>query len=303
MTEDDQQVSHTGGDGEGVSHKPKSLLDTFRNLLKGIDEEEEARKNNKNNDADLEITWVTDTKEKTEKSNTSKEENLTPFEQYIEKRKAKKKAKKEEHKKLREQKNADESADADSDDSIPSDIDITDSYFAEEMKNNKPKIKKSTKKNANSSDDEEEARRKAELELLLLDDEDDNGKKHFNIKKIEDEAALTKSKRKRILKKKKHERVPTKPDDDFQVDVADPRFGALYSSHHFNIDPADSHYRKTKGTDALVTEKLKRRVDPSVVEESLAKKPKINAKMSSDLAALVKSVKTNTKNIAKPIKY
>lgn len=39
----------------------------------------------------------------------------------------------------------------------------------------------------------------------------------------------------------------------------DERFSALYSSHHFNIDPTNSHYHKTKGMEALRAEKLHRR--------------------------------------------
>jgi hypothetical protein len=41
--------------------------------------------------------------------------------------------------------------------------------------------------------------------------------------------------------------------------VKDERFSALFSSHHFNIDPTDSHYHKTKGMEALRAEKLHRR--------------------------------------------
>ena len=38
----------------------------------------------------------------------------------------------------------------------------------------------------------------------------------------------------------------------------DPRFSAVYSSHLYNIDPSAPEYRKTKGTDAMIKEKLKR---------------------------------------------
>lgn len=40
------------------------------------------------------------------------------------------------------------------------------------------------------------------------------------------------------------------------MNVKDERFSALFSSHHFNIDPTDSHYHKTKGMEALRAEKL-----------------------------------------------
>lgn len=245
----------------------KNPIDKYKSLLKSIEDQEEEKKRQ---EVELEFTWGLGVKEKSEKlvkERMSKTEALTPFEQYMEKRKAKKKAKKEERKKLREQ-NEDGSAASDSDDSVPSGVDMNDPYFAEEMKNMKTKVKKGKKNKrvTKSTDDEEEAQRKAELELLLLDKGEEEGKQHFNIKKIEEEATLSKSKRKRLSKKNKKDEKQPAAQDDFEVDVADPRFAALYSSHHYNIDPADPHYRKTKGTEALVKEKLKRRADDNVNE-------------------------------------
>lgn len=221
---------------------------------------------------ELEFTWGIGSKEKTEKmvkERMNKAETLTPFEQYLQKRREKKKAKREERKNLREQGQDEE--DSNSDDSVPSDVDMNDPYFAEEMKNMKAKEKaKKKKKNRpsgkNSSDDEDEIQRKAELELLLLDKDDQDGKRHFDIKKIEEKDTLSKSKKKRLDKKNKKNKTETTVQDDFQVDVADPRFAALYSSHHYNIDPTDPHYRKTKGTEAFIIEKLKRRATTDVKE-------------------------------------
>lgn len=192
-------------------------------------------------------------------------EELTPFEQYLEKRKAKRKAKKEERKKLNE-----ESQKSDSEDSLPSDVDMNDKYFADEFKN---KSRRKGKKNNDTSvvdpsNEQEESRRKAELELLLMD-QDEDGKKHFNMKQIEEIATMSKSKRKRLSKKKNVQEEAR--EDDFEVNVKDPRFAALFTSHHFNIDPADSHYRRTKGTEALVNEKLKRRADNEEHAENVSK--------------------------------
>ncbi|KAL6439398.1 hypothetical protein ACFW04_003916 [Cataglyphis niger] len=239
----------------------------YKSLLKSIEEEEEAKKNK---DVELEFTWGLGTKEKTErlvKERLKNKEELTPFEQFLEKRKAKKKAKREE-KKLKE-----ESQKSDSEDSLPSDVDINEKYFAEEFKNRKLSHRNRKKdKDANdidSSNEQEENQRKAELELLLMD-QDEDGKKHFNMKQIEENATMSKSKRKRLNKKKNvQEEIK---DDDFEVNVKDPRFAALFTSHHFNIDPADPHYRKTKGTEALVSEKLKRRADNEAHTEDVSKK-------------------------------
>lgn len=237
------------------SEANNDLIWKYKSLLKNIEEEEEAKKNK---DVELEFSWGLGTKEKAEKLIKEKmktKEELTPFEQYLEKRKTKIKAKREERKKLKE-----ESDKSDLEDSLPSDIDMNDKYFADEFKNSKSrrKAKKDNETNVDSSNEnEEQNRRKAELELLLMDQDD--GKKHFNMKQIEENATMSKSKRKRLSKKKNVQKEAK--EDDFEVDVKDPRFAALFTSHHFNIDPAHPHYRKTKGTEALVTEKLKRRAD------------------------------------------
>ena len=49
----------------------------------------------------------------------------------------------------------------------------------------------------------------------------------------------------------------------------DPRFSAVYSSHLYNIDPSAPEYRKTKGTEAIIKEKIKR-------SSSSAKKHKLS---------------------------
>lgn len=269
----------------------------YKSLLKSIEEEEEAKKNK---DVELEFTWGLGTKEKAEKlvkERLKNKEELTPFEQYLEKRKAKKKAKREE-KKLKE-----ESQKSDSEDSLSSDVNMNDKYFAEEFRNNKSSRKKKDKEttDTNSLNEQEENQRRAELELLLMDQNED-GKKHFNMKQIEENATMSKSKQKRLNKKKNlQEEIK---DDDFEVNVKDPRFAALFTSHHFNIDPADPHYRKTKGTEALVNEKLKRRIDDETHAEDNKqfKKPRTSEKLSTELQALVKSVKRKTQNISQPIK-
>lgn len=303
------------------SETNNDLIGKYKSLLKTLEEEEEAKKNK---DVELEFSWGLGTKEKAEKlvkEGMQSKEELTPFEQYLEKRKEKRKTKREERKKLKE-----ESQKSDSEDSLPSDVDMNDKYFADELKNNKSSRRKGKQDNeASVNDEQEENRRKAELELLLMD-QDEDGKKHFNMKQIEENETMSKSKRKR-LNKKKNVQEETK-EDDFEVNVKDPRFTALFTSHHFNIDPADPHYRKTKGTEALVNEKLKRRADNEVhiknvskrtfllatiyipfllisypnFQNKQSKKPRTDGKLPTELQALVKSVKKKTQNITQPIK-
>ena len=41
--------------------------------------------------------------------------------------------------------------------------------------------------------------------------------------------------------------------------MSDARFSALYDSHHYNIDPSESSYKKTDGMNKIIQEKIKRR--------------------------------------------
>lgn len=239
------------------SNQKENPINKYKSLLKSIEEAEEEKKNK---DVQLEFTWGIGEKEKAEKlvkDKMKKSENLTPFEQFVEKRNAKKKAKREQKKNV----SIDSKNKSDSEDSVPSDIDMNDPYFAEEFKNSKPKSKK--RKNSMEHGDpdyseNEDKKRQAELELLLMEeDEEESGKRHFSMKKIEEGEALSKSKRKRLTKKKRDLKEEAEK-DNFEINVQDPRFNALYTSHHFNIDPSDPRFLKTKATEAFINEKLQR---------------------------------------------
>ncbi|KAK0158707.1 hypothetical protein PV328_009682 [Microctonus aethiopoides] len=287
-----------------VDENDKDPIEKYKSLLKSIEEKEEEEKNKK---LEMELTWDVGAQGKTEKlvqEKMKQMQQMTPFEKYLEKVREKKKAKKDKKNTELHGDDMNHETMSESDDSIPSDLDMNDPYFAEEMKNMKKSSKKKTKKTeeknkAPPSDDEENA--KAELELLMLDD-DEKDKNHFNMKTIENNEALTKSKKKRLSKKMKTQKESI-VEDNFKVDVTDPRFSALFTSHHYNIDPADPHYRNTPGTTALINEQLKRRANKMVEEEVPIKQAKTDDILKSDLAAMVKSVKKNTKNnISKRIK-
>ena len=68
--------------------------------------------------------------------------------------------------------------------------------------------------------------------------EDKDDRQHFSLKGIMD-SEKKKSKKKRKNKAKEEEMV----DDNFNVDLKDSRFDALFTSHHFAVDPSDPQYR------------------------------------------------------------
>ncbi|KAK9883592.1 hypothetical protein WA026_001768 [Henosepilachna vigintioctopunctata] len=217
-------------------------VEKYRALLQSIEEKE---KEKQSRDIQMEVTWGLETEKRTKelvKKKIAEKEEKTPFQQYLDKRKEKRKEKKK-LKNLANGNNLDEDSD------IPSDIDMNDPFFAEEFNNSEFAKKKGKNKNTQiTKHDEIDERKQAELELLLMNDERDD-RKHFNLKSILQTEGPKKSKRKETVEESK--------DDDFEVDVSDARFSAIYSNHHFNIDPSDPHYKKTKGMETLINENLK----------------------------------------------
>ncbi|XP_059471907.1 ESF1 homolog [Neocloeon triangulifer] len=248
------------------SDNEKKSADVYKALL----QEDEKEDNNK----EMEITWGVDLQSKVDEKAAEKLRKesglgaLTPFEELMQKKKEKKK-----QKQLARKAKADASDDSEeeivegvpfSDDELPSDAE---DIKRELMMDNEPKSKKKKGKGKKSLKKEEvvDEKKRAELELLMMDGDNE---RHFNF----------------------NTRVPKKAqtDDDFQVDVEDPRFTALFTSHHFNIDPSNPSFKSTKGTQALVNEKLKRRGNP---EQSTPQKEEKRPTMSLEISNLVRSVK------------
>ncbi|KAJ4945148.1 hypothetical protein JOQ06_013684 [Pogonophryne albipinna] len=153
-----------------------------------------------------------------------------------------------------------------SDDELPPDVDLNDPFFAEELnaadkqktqKTQKGRNRKKKKEEERTPEEEEELQKqKAEMALLMEDDDDESKHKHFNYDKIVEEQNLSKQKKKKLLKKKGEEKLEG---DEFQVDVKDPRFQAMFTSHLFNLDPSNPSYKKTKATQSIQVEKQRRR--------------------------------------------
>uniref|UniRef100_A0A4W2EJD5 Uncharacterized protein n=1 Tax=Bos indicus x Bos taurus TaxID=30522 RepID=A0A4W2EJD5_BOBOX len=255
-SEDEEEMEEAQGD-DGVSVEEdgktkKSQKDDeeqiakYRQLLQVIQDKE---KKSKENDMEMEIKWVPGLKESAEemvKNKLEGKDKLTPWEQFLEKKKEKKRLKKK-------QKALAEEA---SEDDVPSDVDMNDPYFAEEAKKigikEKKKSTKSAKDDISPEEEAEIERQKAEMALLVMDEEEES-KKHFNYNKIVEHQNLSKKKKKQLMKKKEL------LEDDFEVNVKDARFQAMYTSHLFNLDPSDPNFKKTKAMERILEEKARQR--------------------------------------------
>ena len=119
---------------------------------------------------------------------------------------------------------------------------------------------------------------RAELELLMVDDDAANDDQttntrsrvnHFNINEIaKAEKVLKKKKRKRKLSAREKEAVEAKEKDDFRMDVADPRFCAVFERSEFAVDPSHPRFKGTEGMKALLEEGRRKRGREGSEEEA-----------------------------------
>lgn len=83
-----------------------------------------------------------------------------------------------------------------------------------------------------------------------------------------------------------------------QVDVNDPRFQAMFTSHLFNLDPSHSSYRNTKATQSILSEKQRRRQQEQEQGQQQEVPPSqegaTTSTMDPSLSLLVKSIKNKT---------
>nr|AAH54666.1 Zgc:66241 [Danio rerio] len=282
--------------------KGSGQIDKYRELLKSIQDKDKKKEDDDNN-MNMEITWVPGLKESTEnlvKKKMMGKDRLTPWEEFLEKKKEKKREKRKGKKEVVE-------AELQiSDDELPPDVDLSDPFFTEELVSTASLKNKESKKNRKKEEErtpeeqEEMERRKAEMELLMDDDEDDKHK-HFNYDKIVEHQNLSKKKRKKLLKSN----TPLEEGDDFKVDVQDPRFQAMFTSHLYNLDPSDPACKKTKATQSILEEKQRRREEKHSQEETRRSKhtqeedkthtpSSSSSTMDPSLSLLIKSVKNKT---------
>ncbi|XP_003748223.1 ESF1 homolog [Galendromus occidentalis] len=259
--QDDDQLDHMAAQlktyiaSESEEEDPKSAADKYRKLLLSADDQEE---NEASEDGDKEIVFNPELNAAVEKARKEKNDReikskKTPFQEYLEKKKQKKRERRLAEKAKRKKETTF------SDDELPAGVDENDEFFKQNLSDSDDTKRRqesvpSADDDAEEEEEEREKRRGEELELLLMDEQGDS-RKHFSLKKI--------LKNEKQSKKKNETRggkgSQAAAQDDFEVNVNDPRFSAIYSDHRFNIDPTDASFKRTKAMNAVLEEKTKRR--------------------------------------------
>lgn len=296
-------VDATASKSTSVSKK-EAERQRMRALL-GLGDESAAPSKAKGPVGDMEITFTSGLAGEPARESVFENEpeiEETTVEKYIRKQRERKKLRKE------KMKNKDETAEDDKDEEAENeaaeeDLGFNDPFFDEtenKVKNSQRKEERRKKREEKATEEAAAAAKRAELELLMVDDQS-AGMSHFDMNEIE--KAEKKARKKGKKGKSKQEQEPV-AGDDFQVDVADPRFGGLYESHEFAIDPTNPRFKATSGMKALLEEGRKRRrvrgADDDVPTETVKKQKKTSSKRDVaagdvDLKKLVARVKSQTK--------
>ncbi|EGF79477.1 hypothetical protein BATDEDRAFT_12422 [Batrachochytrium dendrobatidis JAM81] len=214
-------------DNLGEGKDADALRAKYHALLQG-DSDNDAFGRKDEEDKEMEITFAPGLSEKAANQLERKKEiaNETVFESYLRKRKEKRKARKN----------------ADATKTKKNGSLNTNKHGESEDKKNRKKLAAEKEKS------------RAELELLLLD-ENQLQSRHFDMKAVlkDDKQSKNKKYNKKKLAKKDYGEIQ----QDFEIDVADPRFAAVVESHQFAIDPTNPQFKKTKGMEKMLLERRK----------------------------------------------
>jgi NUC153 domain len=161
------------------------------------------------------------------------------------------------------------------------------------------------KREAKAAEDAAKASERVALELLMADNSTDAPSArldHFDINEIA---------RAEKLKKKLKRSRKGKADGDneeggrrggmqegFEMDVADPRFKAVFESHEFAIDPSNPKFKGTEGMKKLLEEGRKRKardIESDAVSVSGKQRKKDSADQDTSLKGLVENLKKKAK--------
>ncbi|XP_024542740.1 pre-rRNA-processing protein esf1 [Selaginella moellendorffii] len=273
---------------EDEDEDDESRREKFRSLL--LDNPDEAPDSKKKKDVDMEITFPSGLEElnkkyleRNKKNRDEKEETVWEAQLRRKKEKGVDRKKKEKHDETEEKTAIAADEDGFNDPFFESDPEreADDASESEDEKIVPRKVDKDERKKNREERElkkKEDERRKAELELLLLDENGGKGGvKGYNLKK-----GKKRSKAKAKESDAKNEELLAK------TDFNDPRFSALFNSHHFAIDPTDPQFKRSATKLRAIAEMQQKRFQGQAPGDE--PKPR-ERKEKLELSSLVRSLK------------
>ena len=206
----------------------------------------------------------------------------TTVDRYVRKEKERKARRKEKMKATRDGAVAmepEEGRDEVEEEEVAGDLGFDDPFFSAPTNDKAAAIaarkeQKRQKKAERAAADAVASAQRAELELLMVDDDDPNIDRstddrvrvnHFDINEIVKAEKALKKKGKRLSVREKAA-LEAKQKDNFQIDVSDPRFGAVFERSEFALDPSHPRFKGTEGMKAFLEEGRRKRTRAEVDE-------------------------------------
>ncbi|AEO66439.1 6925bbf1-c2ce-490b-994d-51c925e3f357 [Thermothielavioides terrestris] len=244
-------------DGEGAPLSKKELARRKMRAALGLSDEPAPKPSKSGPVGDMQITFTPALSGKPEKEEAAE----TTIEKYKRKEKERKQKRKAAALAKRQGVDADAAQDGGAEEPAE-DLGFDDPFFtAEPVQPSKSAMRKEErlkKRAAREKEEAENAAQKAQLELLMADE---NGGAahldHFDMKEI-----MRSEKQKGKKKKKKGGKGAEDQgglQEDFQMNVEDSRFKAVFENHEFAIDPSNPKYKATQGMKKLLEESRKKR--------------------------------------------
>lgn len=301
-SDEGQDVAEPTDAQDGQEEAPLSKKELARRKMRaalGLSDEPAPKPSKSGPVGEMQITFTPALSGKPEKKDETEE---TTIERY--KRKEKERKEKRKAKALAKREGIDREVDEAKAEAPAEDLGFDDPFFTSEpaqpSKSSIRKEERLKKRAAREKEEAENAAQKAQLELLMAD-ENGGGDHldHFDMKEIM-RAEKLKAKKKKKGKKGAEDQGGLQ--EDFKMDVDDPRFKAVFESHEFAIDPSNPKYKATQGMKKLLEEaRKKRKAGPDDSpdgnkDERSSKKAKADGD-SGELSSLVNAVKRKAKAI------
>ncbi|KAF3917986.1 hypothetical protein ABW21_db0201375 [Orbilia brochopaga] len=158
------------------------------------------------------------------------------------------------------------------------DLGFDDPFFENPEKANtdSKKARKQKKREEKERIAAEQASKREQLEVIMANDNEDSSLQHFNMNDIRKREKLAKLKGKaaKRMAKKRGIQEAEGLQEDYKMDVKDPRFSAIYEKKEFAIDPTNPKYKKTQAMEEVMKERRKRRAGDEGSSEKKQKRRK-----------------------------
>jgi hypothetical protein len=273
--EEEEEVAEEGEEAPKLSKKELARQKMRAAFGLGDEPTASSKKDKSGPVGDMEITFTAGLSAKEGGSVFQNEpiKDETTAEAYIRKEKERKARRKEKAKLIREGRDP---AAAEEETAAPEeneDLGFDDPFFAtdeavkEKANKSLRKEERQKQREAKQAEADEKEMQRAELELLMTDNSTERPEDqldHFDINEIARAEKLKgkKGKSKKFTKEKELAADGGKRggmQKGFEMDVADPRFKAVFESHEFAIDPSNPKFKGTEGMKKLLEEGRKKR--------------------------------------------